>query len=138
MPTRGAPGLAARNSASTCSSTRTSRSVPYRRHGRFGVVLRIGSQVKKCSPSDGSCTPFTQPAGVRPPDRGRSPPLDRLGEHALGRLVSRLGRDGRLRADGCGRPDGRQQEQRQQRDRQAHAIAYAAVGAFVSSCIAFR
>ena len=58
IPTRCALSCSVRNSCSTRRTLRIRRSVPQRRHSRFGITSRIGSQVKKSSPSSGSSTPF--------------------------------------------------------------------------------
>ena len=58
IPTRWAPSNSVRNSCRTRSTVRIRRSVPQRRHSRLGISSRIGSQVKKSSPSSGSSTPF--------------------------------------------------------------------------------
>ncbi len=82
IPTRGALSSAVRYSWMTVSSVRIRRSVPQRRHSRFGMRLKIGSQVKKSSPSSGSLRAVDEAAlvgglaerlGVVEDDLGRSP-----------------------------------------------------------------
>ena len=107
IPTRWAPSCSIRNScrrpAARCGS---SRSVPQRRHSRFGIRLRIGSQVKKSSPSSGSRTPSTsRPRARRVAERARLAPRDgrEVGRHGSaassrpGGGVARGGRRGRRR-----------------------------------------
>lgn len=60
IPTRGACGWAAANASITVRRVRTSRSVPYRRHGRSGERRSTGSHVKKWTPSRGNRTPPTR------------------------------------------------------------------------------
>ena len=138
MPMRGAPGLAARNSASTCSSTRTRRSVRDAARPVGGrVVDRVpGEEVLALG---GQLHAVHQAACVRPPDRGRPPPLDRFGEHALrGTSGTRCVAGGGRRSDGVAGVDAAQHAARRSASTTGRRTVYAAAGTLVSCCTACR
>ena len=125
MPDPRRVGCAARYSRSTRSSVRTSRSVPQRRHPRFGLRLRTGSQVnqsgalRRAAARRASRPPFGAPAGARAaPARCRSPAAGRWQGCWVERRRCRSHRRGSGivggRSDGRGRPGGGAQHQREQ------------------------
>ena len=112
--------------------------MPQRRHSRFGISLRIGSQVKKSSPSSGSWTPRTSRRGRRMAERARRAPRrsrrSRAGRSGRGCPADRAGRrpasgvgvgagsepaagGGRVLREGDG---GRHQQRREREHDEAH------------------